>query len=132
MFLGRYKTYFTGKSRILLPKKFRKELGIDYGFYIVLGPEGEIWGLNERQWQKEAEKILELPLTDKQGRIQRRKFFSGAEECILDSQGRFILPQEFIRWANIQSEVMLIGAGDHFEIWNPEYWKKAVEDKNTS
>lgn len=127
MFLGMYKTYFSGKNRIVLPKKFRKELGSEDKFYIVLGLDGEIWGFNIAQWQKEAEKRLELPLSEVEGRDLRRKFFSQAEECFLDSQGRFIISSELIEQAKLSHEVLLVGAGDHFEIWNPKEWIKLYE-----
>ncbi len=127
MFLGTHKTYFSGKNRIILPKKFRKELGNEDKFYIVMGLDGEIWGFVANQWQKEVEKKLAVPLTEKEGRRQRRIFFSQADECILDSQGRFILSQEFVERAGIKNGVLLAGAGDHFEIWDPELFKKLMQ-----
>lgn len=118
MFLGSYKTYFSGKNRLILPKKFRKELGNEDIFYIILGQEGEIWGFNRENWQNWAKSILNLSLSTDEGRKERRKFFSRAEECSLDGQGRFILPQEFTQKVNFANEVLIIGAGDHFEIWD--------------
>lgn len=130
MFLGTYKTYFTGKGRIILPKKFRKELGNDNKFYLVMGLDGEIWGFNTEEWVKEAISRLKVPLNQDFGRVERRKFFSRADECYLDGQGRFILPQEFIDEANLKKEALLIGAGDHFEIWNPKIWQKIFYDNS--
>lgn len=127
MFLGTYKTYFTGKNRILLPKKFRKELGNEDKFYIVRGLDGELWGFERIEWQKEVEIRLSIPLTDAKGRDQRRRFFSQAEECGLDSQGRFIISKELSEYAEIGNEVLLIGAGDHFEIWNPKLWTQITK-----
>lgn len=128
MFLGTYKTYFSGKNRIILPKKFRRELGNEDKFYIVMGLDGEIWGFVADQWQKEVESKLMIPLTEEEGRRQRRTFFPQADECILDSQGRFVLPQEFVEQAAIRDEVLLVGAGDHFEIWNPNLFKKMMQE----
>lgn len=127
MFLGTYKTYFTGKNRILLPKKFRKELGNEDKFYIVRGLDGEIWGFSNTEWQKEAEIRLNIPLTDAKGRDQRRKFFSQAEECVLDNQGRFIISKELSGYAELDKEVLLVGAGDHIEIWNPKQWTQLTK-----
>lgn len=127
MFLGSFKTYFTGKNRVVLPKRFRKELEGEDKFYITLGQDGEIWGFNNVQWLKEVEQRLRLPISDPRGRVQRRRFFSRAEECILDTQGRFILPQEFVEYAEIKTEVIFVGAGDHFEIWEPQQWSRQTE-----
>lgn len=131
MFLGTYKTYFTGKNRITLPKKFRKELGNQDIFYILMGEDGEIWGFNLEEWRKEAENRLKLPLSSEKGRSERRQFFSKAMDCDLDSQGRFIIPTEFVEYANLTQEILIVGAGDHFEIWNPRNWEKETKkDKN--
>jgi MraZ protein len=130
MFLGSYKTYFNGKNRLILPKKFRKELGNEEKFYVFLGQDGEIWGFDQENWRKQAENILTIPLSSDEGRAQRLKFFSRADECVLDGQGRFILPQEFIEQVNLKTEVLIIGAGDHFEIWDQKLWtafKKSIE-----
>lgn len=108
----------------MLPKKIRKELGGEEKFYIILGNDGEIWGLDKLNFHKQAEKILEIPLSETEGRLRRRKFFSQADECLLDGQGRFILPQEFIDQAELKDEVLIIGAGDHFEIWSSEGYVK--------
>lgn len=126
MFLGSYKVYFSGKNRIILPKKFRQELGNEDKFYLVKGIDGEIWGFNLNEWQKEVKNRLSLPLIELSGRLERRKFFSNAEECDLDSQGRFIISGELINYSEIKNEVLLIGAGDHFEIWNPKLWDKIM------
>lgn len=126
MFLGSFKTFFSGKNRLILPKRFRKELGSEDTFYILLGENGEIWGFDLKNWLDLAESILKSPLFTNEGRIDRLKFFPRAEECSLDGQGRFILPQEFMNNLDFKNEVLIIGAGDHFEIWNPEKWKKLV------
>ena len=127
MFLGTYKTYFSGKNRLILPKKLRRELGQEEIFYIVKGMDGEIWGFNEKEWGKEAGKRVEISLVEREGRVARRRFFSQADECSLDGQGRFILPQEFVDYAQIGEEALIVGAGDHIEIWNPERFKKNDE-----
>lgn len=124
MFLGTYKIYFSGKNRLILPKKLRKELGENEVIFIVKGLDGEIWGFNKEEWWKEAGKRVEIPLQEREGRITRRRFFSQADECSLDAQGRFILPQEFVDYGEIGDEVLIIGAGDHIEIWNPQKFKK--------
>lgn len=128
MFLGIFRTYFTGKNRIVLPKKFRKELSFEDKFYLIKGYNGEIWGFDNKQWHKEAEIRLSIPLTEEEGRIKRRKFFSQSEECNLDAQGRFIIPGDLILYSEIKTEVVLLGAGDHFEIWNPERFAKIVQE----
>lgn len=127
MFLGSFKTDFSGKNRLILPKRFRKELGNEDKFYIFLGENGEIWGFDSGNWLKLTEKVLESPLSTEEGRIGRLKVFPKAQECILDSQGRFVLPQEFMEKLSFKKEVMIIGAGDHFEVWDQDQWVRQQE-----
>lgn len=91
-----------------------------------MGLDGEIWGLNTEKWHQEAESRLKVPLTEKKGRLQRREFFSKAEECLLDAQGRFILPPQFVEHADLKKEVLIVGTGDHFEIWQPQRWNEML------
>lgn len=127
MFLGSFKTIFSGKNRLILPKRFRKELGNEDKFYILLGENGEIWGFDPENWSHLSESILKLPLSTEEGRIKRLRLFPRAEECSLDGQGRFILPQEFIENLDFKNEVLIIGAGDHFEVWDLKIWQKEQE-----
>ena len=127
MFLGSFKTLFSGKNRLILPRRFRKELGNEDTFYILLGENGEIWGFDTENWSKLSKSILQLPLSTEEGRVKRLKLFPKAEECILDGQGRFVLPQEFVENLNFKKEVLIIGAGDHFEVWDLGFWKKQQE-----
>src|SRR3990167_3664274 len=128
MFLGSFKTYFSGKNRLILPRRFRKELGNEDKFYILLGENGEIWGFDPENWSDLTESILKFPLSTEEGRVRRLKLFPRAEECSLDGQGRFILPQEFIENLDFKEEVLIIGAGDHFEIWNLDLWRKQLKE----
>ncbi len=93
-----------------------------------MGENGEIWGFDTENWSNLAGSILKVPLSTEEGRIKRLRLFPKAEECSLDGQGRFILPQEFIKNLNLKNEVMIIGAGDHFEVWDSELWKKHLEE----
>ena len=127
MFLGSFKTFFSGKNRLILPKRFRKELGNEDKFYILMGQNGEIWGFDTKNWYKLTESTLEIPLSTETGRMKRLKLFPMADECILDSQGRFILPQEFMDKLRFKKEVLIIGAGDHFEVWDLILWNREQE-----
>lgn len=127
MYLGSYTIYFSGKNRLILPKKIRKELGDDEKFFIILGKDGEIWGFDRENWQTQAEEVLKESLGSLKGRVARRKFFSQADECLLDRQGRFVLPQEFVDRSGLKTEVLIIGAGDHFEIWDKRIWEEELK-----
>ena len=92
-----------------------------------MGENGEIWGFDTENWLDLTDSILKSPLSTEEGRIKRLKLFPRAEECSLDGQGRFILPQEFVENLDFENEVLIIGAGDHFEVWDLKLWQKEKE-----
>lgn len=118
MFLGTYNLTFSGKGRIILPKKIRKELK-DREIILMKGIDGGIWGFSIEIWEKFVKKQLEAQITLAEGRSLRRQFFPFAESVELDKQGRFVISDFLLSLSQIRNNVTLIGAGDHFEIWNP-------------
>ncbi|SRR5258708_565153 len=128
MFLGSYQTNFSSGSRVILPKKFRQELGLNI-VILSRGLDGCIWGFTKKDWQRETKKQFEIPISEERGRFLRRMFFSAAEQVELDDQGRFVIPKILLQFAALKKEVLLIGAGDHFEIWNPKLWQKVIEER---
>jgi len=123
MFLGSYKPSFDKFSRrIALPKKIRdylatKEIILSFGF------ENCIFGFDTKSWEKESSTQIDQPITDKRAREIRRFLFSAATITKLDEQGRFVLPNNLLKHAKIK-DPLVIGAGDHFEIWDETIWKK--------
>jgi len=123
MFLGTYQPNLVGKGRIALPKKIRNEIS---GERIVLtvGFEKCILGFSEKGWEETISPELSQPLfSDPKSRDLRRKMCAEAEVVNLDSQGRFVIPEKMLAYAGIKNELTIIGAGDHFEIWETKNWE---------
>ena len=122
MFLGSYRPSFDLNSRrIALPKKIREylksnEIILSFGF------EKCIFGFDTKTWQKQSENQLDRPITDRTARDLRRFFFGAAEHIRLDDQGRFVIPGQLLEYAEVKNPI-IIGAGDHFEIWNEATWE---------
>lgn len=125
-FLGEYRHNLTERNRIALPKRIRVEIE---GFEVILarGFEKCIAGFDKVQWQKMAQEQVNIQFNDERGRLLRRQIFSSAMVTELDAQGRVVLPDALLNWAGLKGkvgeELLVIGAGDHFEIWNQENWK---------
>lgn len=126
MLLGQFELNFTGQGRLILPKKIRENLS---GSTLVLsrGLDGGIWGFDQKEWISESQKQLAQPLTEKEARDLRRYLFSAAQEVSLDEQGRFVIPKQLLDYAGLKNTVTLVGAGDHFEIWNNLKWKRIMK-----
>jgi MraZ protein len=126
MFLGSWEPSFDKLTRrIALPKKIRdylatSEIILSYGF------EKCIFGFDTKSWEKESEKQLDRPITDRSARDTRRFFFSSAEPVRVDAQGRIVIPGSLLDYAQIDKPI-IIGAGDHFEIWDIDIWNKEKE-----
>ena len=130
MFLGTFRPKIIDERRIALPKKVRREIK---GNKIVLtvGFEACIFGFNEKDWEEIVRPELERPLfSDAGGRALRRKMCMEAMVVELGAQGRFVIPEAMVRYAGIKSKLVLIGAGDHFEIWSEKEWEKYSKELN--
>ena len=122
LFLGEYDHALDERGRVTLPKKIRQELG-DFELILSRGFDACIFGFDRESWEKEATKQLESPVTEEKARAIRRYMFAGAEKVEVDKLGRILLPALLKEYARIGKDVKVIGAGDHFEIWDMKAWQ---------
>lgn len=130
MFMGEYAHNIDRKGRIIIPAKFREELG--NVIIITRGLDGCLSVYTKEQWEAIYEQLMKLPSTKKDARMFVRMMTSKAAECEIDNQGRVLLPSSLISLANIQKECMIIGAANHIEIWAKESWTTIDEEANDS
>ena len=123
MLIGEYNHNIDSKGRLILPSKFRSELGDR--FIVTKGFDGCLYGYSVEEWKAIEEKIKTLPLvTGKDARNFTRFFFSSAIECEIDSQGRILISQNLREFATLQKEVVIIGVSSRIEIWSKEKWEE--------
>jgi len=79
------------------------------------------------EWRKIEERVLNLAVKGEHMRRFRRIFIGGARECLLDKQGRILIPTSLRQQTDLKKEVVLVGVLDHFEVWAQEIW--AQEDE---
>ena len=125
IYLGQYQIKFTGKGRVILPKGSR-ELA---GNRIVLkkGLDGCVEGYGLMDWEKQNQNRFELT-QDRQDRFENRYYLASAELVELDSQGRFVIPPDMRKFSSTRDRVVIIGAGNHFEIWDFGIWNKHIKE----
>ncbi len=121
LFLGEFEHALDDRGRITLPRKVRTEL---VGSDVILsrGFDNCIFGYDRETWEKEAGRHLETSITDKTGRDVRRYLFAGAMSVEIDKLGRILLPTHLKEYAGVDGQVTVVGAGDHFEIWDHKRW----------
>ena len=120
MFIGEYHHSIDDKGRLIIPSKFREELGNN--FIITRGIENCLFVYSLDSWNEIVRKIESLPFTKKDARTFTRFFLSGASEAEFDKQGRINITSPLISYANITKECVVIGTGDRLEIWSEESW----------
>ena len=130
MFIGEYEHSVDAKGRVIMPVKLREDIGEK--FIVTKGLDGCLFAYSQTEWNNFEGKLKTLPLTNKNARDFVRFFLSGAVECEIDKQGRFLIPANLREYAMLEKEIIIIGVGTRIEIWNREEWKKYSSDENIS
>ena len=113
-----------------MPAKLREDMGEK--FIITKGLDGCLFGFSQNEWENFETKLKTLPLTNKNARDFVRFFLSGATECEIDKQGRFLISSNLRNVATLEKEVIIIGVGTRIEIWNKEKWENYNSEENIS
>ncbi len=118
MLIGEYQHNIDPKGRVIVPSRFREDLG--ERFYITKGLDGCLFVLSSEEWSKLQEKISAMPVSRARG--LQRFFFSGAVEAEPDKQGRVLVPQSLREYAGLAKDVTFIGASSRAELWDSARW----------
>ena len=123
VFFGEYQINFSGSGRLLLPKKVR-ELLKGNTFILTKGFGNCLSGYDKDDWEKRATELLNPSLLQPNDMDNRRYIFSSLVYLEIDEQGRFVIPKNILEHSQLEEKAVIIGVGDHFEIWNQENWQK--------
>ena len=126
MLIGEYHHNIDEKGRLIIPSKFREELGAEA--IITRGLDGCLFIYSMRQWEKVVDKLNTLSFTKKDARIFNRFFMSGATVCVFDKQGRINIPSSLVCYATIEKECTIIGVNDRLEVWATEKFDSQIEE----
>ena len=125
MLMGEYHHNIDEKGRLIIPSKFRNDLGEK--FIITRGLDKCLFVYSEGEWNKLIAKLKTLPFTNKDARNFTRFFLSGATVNEFDRQGRINISSSLVSYANLTKECVIIGANDRLEIWSEELWNNFIE-----
>ena len=128
MLIGEYQHSLDAKGRVIIPSKFRDELGAC--FIMTRGFDGCLYGYSSSQWEKVEEKLGNLDFGGKDMRAFERWFFGGAVECEIDKQGRVIIPQNLREHAGLQKDAVIIGNRSKIEVWSKEAWDQYSDENH--
>ena len=126
MLIGEYGHSLDTKGRLIMPAKLRQDMGEK--FILTKGLDGCLFAFSQNEWLNFETKLKALPLSDRNARNFVRFFLSGATECEIDKQGRFLIPNNLRVAANLEKETVIIGVGTRLEIWDKATWDKCDEN----
>lgn len=130
---GTFERTLDDKFRLALPKPVRDDL-ISEGetIYVAPEPEGAVGIYSATQFEARADRISQSTANPEDVRKFRRIYYSSAESVSADSQGRVRLSERLAKRANLSGEVIVLGVGDHLEVWNRDAWQESassIEDE---
>lgn len=126
MFMGEYHHNIDDKGRLIIPSKFRDDLGNK--FIVTRGLEECLFVYSKEEWNNIIDKLKELPFTSKAARSFMRMFMSGATECELDKNGRINISMPLINYADLKKECVVIGVNDRLEIWSEDKFNNFFDE----
>lgn len=126
MFIGEYNHTIDSKGRLIMPSKFRSELGEK--FYITKGMDNCLFVFPQEEWDKIDKKINKLKLSRREARAFARLFYAGAIDVGLDKQGRTLISQNLRDYASLKKDIVIIGVSTRIEIWDKEIWDRYNDD----
>lgn len=128
MHIGEYQNKMDEKGRVIMPSKFREELG--HSFFVTKGMENCLFVFDNDEWEELGEKINDSSqLSRKESRGFARLFYAGASNSSFDKQGRILIPNHLREYANITKDVVIIGVAKRIEIWAKESWDAYNNDE---
>jgi len=123
--IGEYDCKVDAKNRLLFPSDLKKQMGnaFDRGFVINRNLHHQCLTLYPMQeWEVLNEQLRKLNRLIKANDIFIRKFMGGATICMPDSAGRILIPKPLSEYAQIKSDIKVIGSNNIIEIWDKDLY----------
>jgi MraZ protein len=124
MFRGASKITLDAKGRLAIPSRYRERIVSRADGHLVATVDRDycllIYPLPD--WEEIEQKLVKLPSLNPQARRLQRLMVGYATELDMDGNGRILLPRELRDFAGLDRQVMLIGQGNKFELWDEQRW----------
>ena len=117
MFQGASFVALDTKGRLSVPTRHRDVLSATAGGQLTITrhPHGCLMVFPRNEWEKFRERIAFLPM---QAQWWKRVFLGNAMDVELDATGRILVSPELRSSAGISKDTVLLGMGNHFELWD--------------
>lgn len=129
MLSGTYRHTLDAKGRVIVPVRFRGDLGEI--FMVTRGLDDCLALYSMKEWQRLEEKIAALPMAS--SRQIQRYLFANAYPAEIDNNGRTVIPPELREFAGLTKDVVIVGVSSRAEIWDAGRWEQSeVSSPSTS
>ncbi|OGY78360.1 MAG: cell division/cell wall cluster transcriptional repressor MraZ [Candidatus Kerfeldbacteria bacterium RIFCSPHIGHO2_02_FULL_42_14] len=122
MFIGEYAHNLDEKGRLAIPAKFREILR--KGAIVTRGLDNCLFVYTQGEWEKLANKLANLPISQAKSRAFARLMLAGAMDVEMDKQGRVVIPEYLRTYASIKKKVVVAGLYNRLEIWDENTWQR--------
>ena len=121
MFLGQFHHSFDEKSRLTVPSRFRDDFAD--GVFIIQGFDRNLMVLTAPAFDAIYQHVMSMNILDPQARYLRRHIIGKGNQVELDGSGRILISQDLRTWAALETDVIIVGQGNYFEVWEPDLWQ---------
>jgi MraZ protein len=129
---GTHSCRMDGDHGVTLPKAVREQMGEQEVLFVTLGTDHSVWVTTAAGLEKLAERLEKTTDVEDESKVTRRRYFAQTERVAVDKAGRFILPAALTEAAGLKQDAVIIGVGDHLELWDAQRWQKVSETRETS
>jgi MraZ protein len=124
MFLGQFQHNLDDKGRLMIPARFRELLAA--GAFITQGFDKCLMVMTDVYFKQVYDRISAMNLADPMARLLRRLILSNAYPVEADKVGRILVPQNLRQVITLESEAIVAGQGEYFEVWTPAAWNEQM------
>jgi len=133
MFRGTFEHTIDDKGRVSVPARFRDVLLASSDDRVVITNfiMGALRCLDVypiAAWQALEERLRAKPQFDQRVMRFQNYYFAAAHDCVIDKQGRILLPPSLRTYAALNRDVVFTSALEKFRIWDREQWKQVFGD----
>ena len=130
MLIGQYSHTLDDKKRLMMPAKIRRSLGEE--IVITKGLDNCLFVYPLPEWQKLADKLAKLPISQGNARSFARLILAGASEAEIDSLGRILIPDYLREYAHLNKEIVIVGVYNRLEVWDKSSWEEYRKNSENS
>jgi MraZ protein len=123
---GRAHIKIDPKGRLSLPSSLRSGLGKSNKVFItnsIYQGRRFLDFYTATEWLKLEKKISLMPSLRSEVQAFQRFYISSGEECVIDAQGRILIPQHLRDYADLKDDIVLVGMVSKIEIWSHVNWQ---------